>query len=291
MVDTYTITGPPGTDGAPVEARVVYRAAGTLFVGPTFNGNHVGSTNARIEMGTWGASADPAFPEDFRVSPFDTSGNFLKSFSSGFVNTGTIQPEFPVELVMDQVLVRTVGQPFDVAFGMDTTGNGAGNTGGTASPSDADYFVATIDWELPPGYTLTSVLGWTDPDPPPPSPWTDVRSGLAGVNGVPALAGTGTLLPGSAGSLSLGSARPSSPALLFVSVAGTPTAFKGGTLVALPPLLSIPLVTDGGGAVLLPFAWPAGVPAATSLWFQCLVQDPAAVQGVAISNGLKAVTP
>ena len=36
---------------------------------------------------------------------------------------------------------------------------------------------------------------------------------------------------------------------------------------------------------------PEGVPQGLTFWFQALVQDAGAVQGVAISNGLGAVTP
>jgi spore coat protein A len=121
--------------------------------------------------------------------------------------------------------------------------------------------------------------------------WTDLGLGLPGVDGVPVLAGTGALTPGSAGSLSLTSAKPSTPALLFLSLASAPVPFKGGTLVANPLLLTVSLSTNASGALLLPFTWPSGLPSGTSIWFQYAVKDAAAVQGVALSNGLKATTP
>ena len=91
--------------------------------------------------------------------------------------------------------------------------------------------------------------------------------------------------------LSLTSANTSSPALLFVSFASAPAAFKGGVLVAYPFTLTVALATDGSGALLLPFTWPSGVPAATSPDFQYAVQDSAGPQGASLSNALKAVTP
>lgn len=124
-----------------------------------------------------------------------------------------------------------------------------------------------------------------------PSAWTDLGGGLAGVSGVPQLSGNGTLAAGSAGSLSLTSANPSATALLFVSLSSVPAPFKGGVLVAFPPILTMPLATDGVGALLLPFTWPSGVPSATSLYFQYAVQDAAAVKGVSLSKALGAVTP
>lgn len=124
-----------------------------------------------------------------------------------------------------------------------------------------------------------------------PSAWTDLGEGLAGVAGEPQLTGTGTLAAGSAGSLTLTSAKPAAAVLLFVSLASVPAPFKGGVLVAFPPVVVMPLATDGTGALPLPFTWPAAVPSATSLYFQYAVQDAAAVKGVALSNALGAVTP
>jgi len=122
-------------------------------------------------------------------------------------------------------------------------------------------------------------------------PWSDLGFALAGVNGLPDLAGTGTLEAGSPGALTLAHANASAPALLFVSLSGTPTPFKGGTLVPVPVAFSLGLLTDAAGIASLPFVWPAGVPDALPLYFQCAILDPAVPQGVALSNALLAVTP
>jgi Protein of unknown function (DUF642) len=121
--------------------------------------------------------------------------------------------------------------------------------------------------------------------------FSEAGAGLAGVSGVPHLAGTGTLAAGSAGSLSLTLARPSSAAVLFMSLASAPAPFKGGTLIPIPALLTLNLFTNAGGGIVLPFVWPSGIPPETSIYFQYAIQDAAAVQGVALSNGLKAITP
>jgi hypothetical protein len=123
-------------------------------------------------------------------------------------------------------------------------------------------------------------------------PWTDLGSGLAGAGGVPALVGTGTLVPGSTGSLTLTGAAPSATALLFVSLSSTPTPFKGGTLVPLPAALTLPLVTSAGGGIPLSWtSWPGGLPPATSLFLQYAIADGGAPAGAALSNALKGVTP
>ena len=121
--------------------------------------------------------------------------------------------------------------------------------------------------------------------------FTDLGSGLAGIQGIPQFVGSGALAAGSSGSLSLTSANASSPALLFVSLASVPAAFKGGVLLAFPFTLVVALATDGNGELLLPFVWPLGVPAATSLYFQYAIQDAAGPQGASLSNALKGVTP
>jgi Tol biopolymer transport system component len=122
-------------------------------------------------------------------------------------------------------------------------------------------------------------------------PWTALHGGLAGTNGIPGLVGQGLLDGLSDSQLQLSHAAPFAPALLLISASSTPHAFKGGTLVALPFIDEVPLVTDALGAVTLDVPWPTGIPSGTTLWFQAPVLDPAAVQGVAISEATAAVTP
>jgi hypothetical protein len=124
-----------------------------------------------------------------------------------------------------------------------------------------------------------------------PDPWTDLGSGLAGVSGIPQLAGAGDLVAGTPGSLALAAAAPSAPCALFLSTANTPTPFKGGTLLTVPILFTLPLATDSLGGILLPWsAWPSGL-SGVSLFFQFGIQDAAAVKGVALSNALGADVP
>ena len=124
-----------------------------------------------------------------------------------------------------------------------------------------------------------------------PDPWTDIGFGLAGVSGVPSLAGTGQLTTGSAGTLVLANAAPAAPCLLFISLASSPVSFKCGTLAAQPIAFQFPLGTDGSGGLPLGWtSWPSGLSGA-SLWFQYAIADGAAVCGVALSNALRADVP
>ncbi|HUC33366.1 MAG TPA: VCBS repeat-containing protein, partial [Ilumatobacteraceae bacterium] len=121
--------------------------------------------------------------------------------------------------------------------------------------------------------------------------WTDLGSGLAGVAGIPSLVGTGPLTAGSAGSLTLSNAAPSSVCALFVSLSSAPAPFKCGTLVPVPVALQLTLVTNGSGALPLAWgAWPSGLSGA-SLYFQYAIADGAAVCGTSLSNALRADVP
>jgi hypothetical protein len=163
MVDTYTISGPPGTEGTPVQAQLTFRATGRLHVGYWCCGVYVGGSWLVLEVGTWNDSTDPSFHEGSRVIAFDDA-NFTRRVGIDYGNHGATQPTLQFDTEIDQPITRTVGQPFDLAFGLNLSGDGAANITGTPAP--VDYIVGVIDWELPEGYTITSTSGWTDPDAP-----------------------------------------------------------------------------------------------------------------------------
>jgi hypothetical protein len=122
-------------------------------------------------------------------------------------------------------------------------------------------------------------------------PWSNLASGLAGVHGVPALVGTGRLVPGADGSLNLTDAAPSALANLFIALGSTPAPFKCGTLVPVPVASTVILMTDGHGAIPLSWTtWPWGLSGA-NLYFQYAIQDAGAACGVALSNALRADVP
>lgn len=126
----------------------------------------------------------------------------------------------------------------------------------------------------------------------PVDPWTDLGGGLAGVSGVPVLAGTGSLQGGTNATLELIGAAPNALANLFLSLADTPVPFKCGVLSTVPVALSLPLVTSPAGGILIPFSpWPTGLPSGVALYWQYAVQDGAAICGVSISNLLEATLP
>ncbi|HEX5011618.1 MAG TPA: hypothetical protein VFY71_14590 [Planctomycetota bacterium] len=124
-----------------------------------------------------------------------------------------------------------------------------------------------------------------------PPVWTDLGSPLPGASGAPKLSGEGLLVPGLPMSLSLAGAAPSALALLFVALSSTPAPFKGGTLVPLPPVATLPMSTSAAGKLQIGVAeWPAGA-SGFGVHLQFAIQDAGAVHGVALSNALRADVP
>jgi len=120
--------------------------------------------------------------------------------------------------------------------------------------------------------------------------WANLAGAISGTAGLPALGGTGTLASGSSDTIALTAAKASSAVTLVFGVSKLNAPFKGGTLVP-APYVFVSLTSNASGSVSLPFTMPAGVPPGTNLYFQAWVADPAAVQGLAASNGLAGTTP
>jgi len=126
----------------------------------------------------------------------------------------------------------------------------------------------------------------------PPSPWEHLGFGLwNGSDQAPVLAGEGSLLPGSSGTVKLSLAKSFAPSLLFGSLASAPIPFKGGTLVPFPALLIRSFNTSPAGGRMFPFDdFPAGA-SGLELDLQIAIQDITAMQNVTLSNALRAHLP
>ena len=164
MVDSFTISGPPGSDGSTVMFTVRCRMIGQLTVGPrSSDGLHIGGGSAELEIGTFSTSPTPSFNEQFRVNDFVTT-----LFEQLAVrNYGASRPAQEFDRTRTLSLSRTVGQPFDLAFGFNCTGLGSLEIAG---PNGLGRAVMTIDFDLPEGFSITSERGWTDPDAPAACP-------------------------------------------------------------------------------------------------------------------------
>lgn len=121
--------------------------------------------------------------------------------------------------------------------------------------------------------------------------WLNVGHGLRGSNGVPSLAGQGSLIAGTAYQLGLTSAEKNAPVVLIVGVASINLPFSGGVLIPAADFVIAGLVTNAMGALSISSHWPAGVPFGTRTYYQYWIEDPAMPNSLAASNGLIATAP
>jgi len=121
--------------------------------------------------------------------------------------------------------------------------------------------------------------------------WAEQGRGLAGTAGIPQLTGNGTLVGGTPVSLALTGARPNAPATMVIGLTYILKNFKGGVMLPAPDFVVPGLMTDAFGSLVIPATWPAGVPGDTDTYYQCWVQDPTAIAGLAASNALHSSTP
>jgi hypothetical protein len=120
--------------------------------------------------------------------------------------------------------------------------------------------------------------------------WYDLGNALAGTNGLPSLAGSGSLLAGDAVALALTNARASSPTLLIVGLSRLDAPFAGGTLVPALNFIISGLPTNALGDLTLASTWPTGIGSGVSVYFQFWILDPLGPAGFAASNAVEGVT-
>jgi hypothetical protein len=190
-----------------------------------------------------------------------------------------LHPELPGQLWVGdnegQILVSfDHGSNFLVALDVPQAANGSAMALDT---STGNLLVGTDGaslWELP-GASSMVLLG----------------GGTAGINGVPRLTGSGSLLGGSTTTLDLIDAPANALMLAWLSFASSPQSFFGGTIHATPFANQFLFTSDGTGSFSASTTWPNGVLAGTAVWFQFIVQDLSVIHGLTLSNGLRLIAP
>jgi plastocyanin len=120
------------------------------------------------------------------------------------------------------------------------------------------------------------------------SPWSNRGFAKGGSLGEPLLYGDGPLTVGSSAQVLMENGPALAPAALFVGLVEGGVPFKGGTLVPVPLLLQLDLVTDASGEIALPFTTPPGV-SGLAIYLQCAMADATATKGVGLSNAAEAL--
>jgi len=138
------------------------------------------------------------------------------------------------------------------------------------------------------GWTASTAFGFT-----PGDPWCDLGYAKAGTNGDPVLSGFGLLGSGQNTSLALNNAFANSPAVFVLGTARADLPLFGGVLVpSLAGGLLVQANTNSGGALIINFPFPPGVPSGFTLYFQAVTFDPGAGPALlAFSNALSGTKP
>jgi hypothetical protein len=159
--DRFTVSGP--MPGSTVEITARLRMEGAIaYVGLV-------SVRAATVEAVVSSSVDGWDPAAGVVNI--TGADSLQS------GPGVNLPDVEFELEATDTFNVTVGTPFQFAYRMDLDGGQAGGSGERSAELAA---VATLSFDLPAGYSITSELGYSDAPAPVPALSVGMLTGLCG---------------------------------------------------------------------------------------------------------------
>jgi hypothetical protein len=121
--------------------------------------------------------------------------------------------------------------------------------------------------------------------------WFDEGGETSGSLGSPRLHCGGPLTPGSLMTVTMLNAPAGAIFLLRAALVPNPIAAVGGTLYCNPPDLVLILFANSGGNFQTAAPVAAGAPAGVQLWFQCIVKDQSNINGITLTNAMRATIP
>ena len=122
------------------------------------------------------------------------------------------------------------------------------------------------------------------------SAFRDLGFALGGTNGLPTLAGIGTLEPLSTTTAVIGNGRPGALSFLVMGFSRIDAKFAGGAFVPAPDAF-LNCVLDGDGGFVFQDTWPGEALSGDTFYFQAWILDPAGPRNFAATNALEAIVP
>lgn len=232
----------------------------------------------------WSATLGVGGSISLRFTTVSVAGNGSPEPDLWIYEVGDDVEDTFVELSKDGVNWVSVGKVFGATSALDIDAFGYG-------PLDLFAYVRLTD-DPAEGEVVGCSVG-ADIDAVAalaPNPWVDLGFALAGTNGPPVLAATGPLSAGSPLQFLLSNAPPNAAANLVLGLSTLYAPFKGGVMVPDLDLLVPGLPTGPSGSLLLPAAWPAGLPAGLAIHLQAWIPDAGGPKGFAASNAIKSIT-
>ncbi len=123
--------------------------------------------------------------------------------------------------------------------------------------------------------------------------WDDLGgASTSPLYGDPQLMGAGPLTVGTFNPVSISSVRPNALMLVWFALnPSAPFAAIGGTVHAFPFNSQFFVASNTFGQFSAAASWPPGVPSATEVYFQFIIDDPSSIHDIVISNGIRGTTP
>lgn len=223
---------------------------------------------SRVNLQGWGGSVFTTGYGSFA----QYGGDEHQSYTSGFNGTSSASPIVTAACALVQnrsLVVNAAPLPPSILRQLLIDTGTPQNGGGHIGP-------------LPELAAAIMAVGGFDPDP-----WVNLGQGKLGVQGVPVLAASGVLVPGSSYSIQVSQSAPLTFSWAVLGLTNLSLPFKGGTLVPSPDVLTGPNFTGFGGFMLLNGTWPVGIPASTEFYLQFWIPDGAASFGYSASNAVQ----
>lgn len=252
-----------------------------------FSANGTTQITAVTPAGAQGSTVDVAVTDGFGTNvesnAYTFTANPTPNLSSVSPDEGSIGGGYVVTL-SGPTLVGVTDVTFDGVSGTGLTQLDANTIEVTVPSSGASGFVDVVAvgngsdtlvggfHYINPGEILAAGAG---------------HPGVAGL--VPQLSGSGNPVPGDPSGINLNTilAKASSFGVSFASIGSSPVPFKGGTLYTFPIALQVNTPTNFVGSVNLNgITFDLSTPPGLEIYVQQAFQDPAASNGVSLSNAL-----